>query len=182
MAKLSLKIRLGGGGVTVGARKVEQICNGVFHGDVWNGNAQSPPPTAICVSVQGKICQSAACWASLQLGSALIFKPGCTFLACITEANGYTDDGRGLWGGELNLKSDLQSSLCGLKGLSAGKVWCWCFKTETKRRLNGGRVVGGVGWCLPAWSAFILASMASTSKQPLCAEKDGLSVSVSWDQ
>lgn len=46
--------------LSAGARKVEQIRNSVFRGDMWNGNTQ-PPPEAICVSVQGKICQSAAC-------------------------------------------------------------------------------------------------------------------------
>lgn len=46
--------------LSAGARKVEQIRNSVLRGDIWNGNTQ-PPPKAICVSVQGKICQSAAC-------------------------------------------------------------------------------------------------------------------------
>lgn len=46
--------------LSVKARKVEQICNSVSRGDIWNGNTQ-PLPNAICVSVQGKICQSAAC-------------------------------------------------------------------------------------------------------------------------
>lgn len=46
--------------LSAGARKVEQLCNSVFRWDIWNGNTQ-PPPKAICVSVQGEICQSAAC-------------------------------------------------------------------------------------------------------------------------
>lgn len=62
------------GCLLVGARKVEQICNSVFHWEVWKANTQ-PPPTAICASVQDKMCPSAACWASLQLDSALILKP-----------------------------------------------------------------------------------------------------------
>lgn len=56
-------------------RKVEQICNSLFHRDIWNGNTQ-PPPRAACVLVfKAKflsICRAAE--PPLQLGHALIFK------------------------------------------------------------------------------------------------------------
>lgn len=62
--------------------KVEQICNSVFHGDIWNSKTQ-PPPKAICVSVQGEICQSVAHWVSLQLGRTLILKAVCNAVASV---------------------------------------------------------------------------------------------------
>lgn len=47
--------------------------------------ATQPPPEAVCVSVQGKIFQSAACWASLQLGCASILKTSMHHCSCTQQ-------------------------------------------------------------------------------------------------
>lgn len=39
---------------------------------------------------------------------------------------------------------------CVFEGLSAGQVWCSCFKTGTKRWLHGGRAMGGMVRVMPA--------------------------------
>lgn len=69
-------------GGSVGARKVEQIRNGGFCRDIWNGITQQPPK-AISVSVQDKICQSAACCSSTPSGLTLILKPVCSTVAAL---------------------------------------------------------------------------------------------------
>lgn len=71
-----------GAGGSVGARKVEQIRNGGFCRDIWNGITQQPPK-AISVSVQDKICQSAACYSSTPPGLTLILKPVCSTVAAL---------------------------------------------------------------------------------------------------
>lgn len=139
--------------LSAGARKVEQICNSVFRGDIWNGNTQ-PSPKAICVSVQGKnlsICSLLSPRSSWRLISkASMHHCSCTQLG-IADDHGCMVGMKGDRGGrEANLKSDPQSFVVCLRVCQLGRFGAHALRQEQRGGCMGEGQVGGMVRVMPA--------------------------------